>query len=565
VSVTVEDVRGMSDEQLRERWAADADASVLAEARRRDQADRAARERAQVRAEWYDAAHEQFLAAEAQCCGNLLSRDGEAAGITNPFQLWAGRADVAAKYASEELNDFWRVSPRVTIGEYIRQMQAGNRLAREDMTEEAGDDGSVDTYGRDGLDGDAARGLRHERGPGAVRGAGDAGGAEAGADGAARAGGSAVADHGRRGEAGVSDATDAATAARVAADTARHMEAGREAAERRLAAARAAAGMTGAVVPRPTAAPVRPRADRIPGDQLLDLLRQWIGTYVRLPSPAALDVMVAWVAHSHMKDENGTLVFRATPRLYFLSSEPGSGKSKCLELLNMLCPDTFGLDLEPTKAGLIHTLSKEHATVLLDEGDLLFSSAQRASGVRAVLNGGYARHGTTVNGKGNKATRVNVFGAVALAGLDAIEKATGNSMDALLSRGFKIRMKRAGKNDRPAKVSRVAEGQAAKLNEWLQAWASQVRDELADYQPDMPEELDGRAEEISTPLVAVADAAGGEWPERVRAAVVELALDQATAPVEDEGKSAAEEFASFAADLGGALENTELDYTGEEE
>jgi len=347
-----------------------------------------------------------------------------------------------------------------------------------------------------------------------------------------------------------------------------HLAAGAARAEERLREARANAAqgreMTGTVVRRPATPPARRPGERIPGDQLLDLLRQWIGTYARFPSPGALDLMTAWVAHAHMKDEKGTLVFRATPRLYFLSSDPGSGKSKCLELLNMLCPDTFGLDLEPTKAGLIHTLSKEHATVLLDEGDLLFASGQRAAGVRAILNGGYARHGTAVNGKGNKATRVNVFGAVALAGLDAMEKATGNSLDALLSRGFKIRMKRAGKDDRPAKVSRVAEGQAAKLNEWLQAWAAQVRDALADYQPEMPEELDGRAEEISTPLAAVADAAGGEWPERIRAAVVELALDQATAPVEDEDKSAAEEFAAFATDLGGALADTTPEYAEED-
>ena len=110
---------------------------------------------------------------------------------------------------------------------------------------------------------------------------------------------------------------------------------------------------------------------------MLDLLRQWIGTYARFPSAAALDAVTLWVAHSHMRDEEGTLIFRATPRLFLLSSEPGSGKSKVLELLNMTCPATYGLDLEPTKAGLVHTVGKERATVLIDEGDLLFASGQQ--------------------------------------------------------------------------------------------------------------------------------------------------------------------------------------------
>ena len=52
MSVATEDIRAMSDEELRAAWAADEDASALAEARRRDQADRAARERAQIRDEW---------------------------------------------------------------------------------------------------------------------------------------------------------------------------------------------------------------------------------------------------------------------------------------------------------------------------------------------------------------------------------------------------------------------------------------------------------------------------------------------------------------------------------
>lgn len=322
--------------------------------------------------------------------------------------------------------------------------------------------------------------------------------------------------------------------------------------------------MTGTVVRRPATPPAR-AAQRIPGDQLLDLLRKWIGTYARFPSAAALDAVTLWVAHSHMRDENGTLVFRASPRLYLLSSEPGSGKSKVLELLNMLCPATYGLTLEPTAAGLVHTIGKEHATVFIDEGDVMFGAGQRKSAVRAIINGGYERHGTMLNGKGSKATRVPVFGALALAGLDVLEKATGDTLTALLSRGVRIRMEKAAKDNPPAKVTRVTEGQGEKINKWLTAWASQVRDELADCQPDMPEEVDGRAEQIWEPLVAIGDLAwqdtvaragrdgheppeDGGWAERARAACLELALAQDTAPVED-GESVLDEFAGFAADL----------------
>jgi len=560
VTVALQDMRAMSDEELRELYAAD-EPAALAEAARRDRADRAARSREQLRAEWYDAAYEQYLAADAECRGNLLSREGIAAGVTDEFSLWHGRADVAMRYASEELRDFWAASPRVTVGQYIAQRAAAMRAAREDVsTEEAGSD--------EGLARDDTGSVRQGSEAAAVEPVRSGQPGEPGGPVQRRAGGRVRVEE---------EPMGIADGVRVAG----HLAAGAARAEERLREARANAAqgreMTGTVVRRPATPPARRLGERIPGDQLLDLLRQWIGTYARFPSPAALDAVTLWVAHSHMRDENGTLVFRATPRLYLLSSEPGSGKSKVLELLNMLCPATYGLTLEPTAAGLVHTIGKEHATVFIDEGDVMFGAGQRKSAVRAIINGGYERHGTMLNGKGSKATRVPVFGALALAGLDVLEKATGDTLTALLSRGVRIRMKKAGKDNAPAKVTRITEDQGAKMNEWLTAWASQVRDELTDYQPAMPEDVDGRAEQIWEPLVAIGDLAwrdtlaraerdgteppeDGGWAERARAACLELALAQDTAPVED-GESVLEEFASFAADLGGELAGTEPEYT----
>jgi hypothetical protein len=503
VTVATADMQDMTDTELLAAFRTDEHAAAArTEAARRDQADKAARERETIRAEWRDAAYADYLAAAASmtCKSTMFSAEGMANGPADEFGLWSGREDLARRWASPELCEWWDEHPRLTISRYVEQRAAAQRAAREDTAKEAR---SMDT------------------------------------------------------------ASEAATAARTAADYDRHMAAGREAAERRLAAGNAGVEISGAVVRKPATPPIRAAGD-IPGDQLLDLL------------PAALDAVTLWIAHSHMRDEKGTLIFRATPRLYLLSSEPGSGKSKVLELCNMLCPATYGLTLEPTAAGLTHTIGNEHATVFIDEGDVMFGAGQRKSAVRAVINGGYERHGTMLNGKGSKATRVPVFGALALAGLDVLEKGTGDTLTALLSRGVRIRMKKAGKDDRPAKVTRVTEDQGAKMRDWLEAWASQVLDGIKDYQPEMPEEVDGRAEQIWEPLVAVADAAHQDavaraeqdgtplpeddgWAGRARAACVELALDQATAPAEED-ESTAEAFASFATSLGGALADTTPDY-----
>ena len=299
------------------------------------------------------------------------------------------------------------------------------------------------------------------------------------------------------------------------------------------------------VVAVPDAGTVATQEQRIPGDQLLDLLRDgWFGYYARFPSPAALDAVTLWAAHTHMRDEKGVLVFRATPRLFLLSSEPGSGKSFALELAGRVVPSWYGLDLEPTASGLVHTISKERAVVTLDEADVAFGAGARHEAVRAIINGGTYRHGTVLNGKGAKANRVSVFGPLAMAGLDSMEKNTGDKLTALLTRGVKIRMEKASGDDRPPKLTRQAEEAAEKAKMWLGRWAAQVRDEVAAADPEVPEGIEGRAEDIWSPLLAVADAAGGTWPERARAACLELALGKP-----DGGEDIESEFAEFASDF----------------
>jgi hypothetical protein len=281
----------------------------------------------------------------------------------------------------------------------------------------------------------------------------------------------------------------------------------------------------------------------VPGDQLLDLIRDgYLGFFARFPSPAALDAVTLWAAHTHMRDEKGVLVFRATPRLGLFSSEPGSGKGLVLELLMDIVPNCFGLDLEPTQGGLVHTLNDEHATVMLDEADILLGQGSRKEGVRAVLNGGTYRHGTILNAKGGKTNRVPVFGPVALAGLDVMEKDTGDKLKALFTRFVKIRMVKVTGAAKPPKRTPKSYELVVQVKAWLELWASQVRDEVAAAVPEMPDEdMEGRTEDIWAPLLAVADAAGGDWPDRARAACRELALARP-----GDTRDLAAEFAEFA-------------------
>src|ERR1700677_554784 len=137
---TVPDLRSLSDDELAERFAVAGEAetaAILAECNRRDRLQRQRDRRAAVRDEWAIVQHAQYLAADALCRGSLLSKAGRAAGVSES-SLWTGRRDVAMKYASEELRDFWAVNPRMTVTEYAAQLAEAARIARDEARDLAG-------------------------------------------------------------------------------------------------------------------------------------------------------------------------------------------------------------------------------------------------------------------------------------------------------------------------------------------------------------------------------------------------------------------------------------------
>jgi hypothetical protein len=126
-------LRTLSDEELALAYHQGDEATckaVLDEAHRRDVHERDRARWAAVHSEWYDCAHAQYLAAEAQCRGNLLNRDGIEAGI-DPWSLWSGSGRRAERYASEELRNFWDAYPRLTVSAFREQKRADRRAMRE--------------------------------------------------------------------------------------------------------------------------------------------------------------------------------------------------------------------------------------------------------------------------------------------------------------------------------------------------------------------------------------------------------------------------------------------------
>lgn len=260
--------------------------------------------------------------------------------------------------------------------------------------------------------------------------------------------------------------------------------------------------------------------------QLLDDIEAFIKRFVVFPSVHHALVVTLWAAHCWVVG-----AFYVTPRLILDSAEPGSGKTRVLELLALLCRDAK-LTLSTTTAALYRRIAaatndaRPPITVLQDEADAIFgkTTTPQSEDLRALFNAGYRRGATVDRCEGDaKNMRVRefpVFAPVALAGLAGKMPAT------ITSRGITMHMRRRRPGDHVSEYrERDVLEEAVPLRERLAAWAEAAEPDLGAARPKMPPGVTDRPAEVWEALLAIADHAGGQWPQRARAACTFFVVD----------------------------------------
>jgi Protein of unknown function (DUF3631) len=251
----------------------------------------------------------------------------------------------------------------------------------------------------------------------------------------------------------------------------------------------------------------------------LDGAAAWFQRYLAVPSEHCITVLALWAAHTHAAKS-----FYVTPRLIIDSAEPESGKTRILELLNLTAHAPI-FTMNTTIAALYRRLVGEPRTILLDETDAVFAkgAAQNHEDLRALLNSGDKR-GATVDrcvGDGSKMKVVEfpAFAPVALAGI------VGNMPATITTRAITIHMRRRAPGEEIAEFieeDAIDEAEPLRLN--LSSWVEDIAADLTGARPVMPAGVIDRKAEVWRALLAVADAAGGDWPQRGRAACKHFVL-----------------------------------------
>jgi Protein of unknown function (DUF3631) len=258
--------------------------------------------------------------------------------------------------------------------------------------------------------------------------------------------------------------------------------------------------------------------------KLLDALELFVRRFVVL-SEAQAAAIALWIVHTHAFEAAET-----TPYLAVTSGMKRSGKTRLLEVAELLVREPLPT-ANISDAALFRAIGEKGPTLLMDEIDAVFGpKARDREDLRGMLNAGY-RRGVVVYRMGGAKMNVlepfPVFCAKAFAGIGALP-------DTITDRAITIRLERRTREEPVERFRRrEADESGEPLHQWAVSWADQHVPLLAESRPELPDELDDRAQDIWEPLLAIADLAGGDWPARARSSALQLCGPEARQDEDD--------------------------------
>jgi hypothetical protein len=265
-------------------------------------------------------------------------------------------------------------------------------------------------------------------------------------------------------------------------------------------------------------------APPVDGEKLLCDLEALIDQFIWM-DPSRRTILAAWITHTWSCRQ----VASFTPYMHVRSPIKRCAKT-LTELISKLLVWNPVFAASMSNASLVSNVSGG-CTLLLDEVDTIFQGPvnEATEQKRGILNAGYEREGTSHKmvkdpGTGDWVSEpYSVFGPKMIAGI-------GHLPDTVEDRSFDILLLRKPKHVIKERFIRTnsKKGQSlrakfAELRQRIELWTAQNLDKLKEAEPDLSaiaDKIDDRALEIAEPLIAIADLCGGDWPRKIREAVV---------------------------------------------
>jgi putative DNA primase/helicase len=255
-----------------------------------------------------------------------------------------------------------------------------------------------------------------------------------------------------------------------------------------------------------------PWPELVSGAEILDTIYKVALDYVIMPEKSAIAFSL-WTLLTYSYN-----AFRILPVLGIVSPEKRCGKTRLLEVLSGLAYRAFPSS-NLTPATIYRVIEKYRPCFLIDEADTFLPNNDE---LRGVLNSGHSVKNafvTRINPDTMEPERFSTWGPKAIA---LIGRLSG-TLSTLNDRSIIIGLKRKLLTEKVKRLDLDFDIRHLDLRRKCLRWASDNMDRLKKAaNPQMPDIDNDRALDNWTPLLAIADLAGGEWPEKAQSAMVKI-------------------------------------------
>ena len=238
---------------------------------------------------------------------------------------------------------------------------------------------------------------------------------------------------------------------------------------------------------------------------LIELIAQ-LRRYVVVQDDVAIAITL-WILFSWVHE-----IATHSPLLVVTSAEPDSGKSTLLGVLGFLTPRSY-FAVEMTGANFYRIIDHMHPTLIVDEADQLF---HRKTDLMHIVNAGWMRGATVPRMVHGVIREFDVFTPKVLGMLGLSLPSTTASRAIVCMLWPKL------PSEQVADFRHVDDDGFITLRRKLMRWAADNAMPLKDATPAMPPGFSNRVAANWRLLLAIADVAGGPWPNRARTAAVKL-------------------------------------------
>jgi putative DNA primase/helicase len=252
-------------------------------------------------------------------------------------------------------------------------------------------------------------------------------------------------------------------------------------------------------------ATVEPWPEPVDGAQLLDELAATIRGHIVLADHAR-DVIALWVIHTYVFQH-----FLISVKLFFRAVVKGSGKTTSLDVLGRLVARPMK-SANITSAALFRVIARYQPTLLVDEVDTFAAENEELRGVLDASSR-YDGHVTRVVGDNFEPHNFPVYTPIALAGL-------GQLHPTIMDRCIIVDLPKRLASEPIASLRIGQTGHLDILARKIVRFVADNGERIGATEPVMPPGMINRLADNWFALLAIADIAGGTWPQRARQAAL---------------------------------------------